>query len=91
MFQTFFVDELINLILIYTNQEIQRQSENYKDKTSANLTDLSLSELNALFGILISVAALKNNHLTTSLMFDSYFCGNRYKAIMSEKRFCFFN
>ncbi|KAL4143992.1 hypothetical protein QTP88_006237 [Uroleucon formosanum] len=36
-FKLFFTDELINLVLIYTNQEIQRQRENYKNKTSANL------------------------------------------------------
>lgn len=88
-FKLFFTDELINLVLIYTNQEIQRQRENYKNKTSANLSDLTLSELNALFGLLILAAALKNNHLTTNLLFDSSFCGNRYRATMSEKRFCF--
>ncbi|XP_060879204.1 piggyBac transposable element-derived protein 4-like [Metopolophium dirhodum] len=88
-FKLFFTDELINLVLIYTNQEIQRQRENYKNKNSANLSDLTLSELNALFGLLILAAALKNNHLTTNLLFDSSFCGNRYRATMSEKRFCF--
>lgn len=89
MFKLFFTDELINLVLIHSNQEIQRQRENYKNKTSANLSDLTLSELNALFGLLILAAALKNNHLTTNLLYDSSFCGNRYCATMPEKRFCF--
>lgn len=36
-FKLFFTDELINLVLLYTNQEIvDRQRENYKIKTSAN-------------------------------------------------------
>lgn len=48
-----------------------------------------MSELNALFGLLILAVALKNNHLTTNLLFDSSFCGNRYRATMSEKMFRF--
>lgn len=34
-------------------------------------------------------AALKNNHATTDLIFDSSYCGNRFRATLSEKRFCF--
>jgi len=53
-----------------------------------NLSDLTLSELNALLGLLILAAALKDNHLTLNLFFDSSFCGNIYRATMLEKRFC---
>lgn len=38
---------------------------------------MALSELNALFGLIVLAAGLKNNHLTTNLLFDSSFCGNR--------------
>jgi len=88
-FKLFFTDELINLVLLYTNQEIDRQRENYKNKESASLCHVTLSELNALFGLLVLAAALKNNHLTTKLLFDTSFCGNRYRATMSESRFNF--
>jgi len=74
---------------LYTNQEIDRQRENYKNKESASLCHVILSELNALFSLLILAAALKNNHLTTKLLFDTSFCGNRYRATMSESRFNF--
>lgn len=87
-FKLFFTDDLINLVLTYTNHEIQRQRENYKDKISANLSDLTLPELNALFGLLILAAALKNNHLTTQLLFDSSFCGTDLIGLIGTDQRC---
>jgi len=48
-----------------------------------------LEEFYALFGLIILAAALKDNHLSTNLMFDNTYCGERYKATMSERRFKF--
>lgn len=86
-FKLLFTDELINLVLIYTNQEIQRQRENYKNKTSANLSNLTLSELNALFGLLILAAA--SNHLTTNLLLTVRFMAIDFVKPCRRKDFFF--
>ncbi|XP_055843633.1 piggyBac transposable element-derived protein 4 [Episyrphus balteatus] len=48
-----------------------------------------MQELNALFGVLLLTAALKDNHLTTDKLFNTAFCENRFLACMSRERFDF--
>lgn len=88
-FNLFFTEDIMDLILIHTNSEIARQRENYKDKSKFTIADVTLPELNAYFGLLVLSAVLKDNHVTTDVLFDPSYCGNRYIATMSEKRFQF--
>uniref|UniRef100_A0A1B6E7C5 PiggyBac transposable element-derived protein domain-containing protein n=1 Tax=Clastoptera arizonana TaxID=38151 RepID=A0A1B6E7C5_9HEMI len=89
-FQLFFDPEIVGIVLQCTNEEIELQKKNYKNKNfDGTVKELCLEELNALFGLIILAAALKDNHLNTTLMFDNTFCGDRYKATMSERRFKF--
>lgn len=60
-------------------------------KTESFLKDLTLDEFDALLGTLILSTVLKDNNLSTKLMFDVtfYFCGGRYSASFSERLFPF--
>lgn len=89
-FKLFFNPNLIEQVLQHTNEEIQKQKQNYNDdNTDGTVGELCSEELYALFGLIILGAALKDNHLNTNVMFDSTYCGERYKATMSERRFKF--
>lgn len=87
-FLLIFNDDVLSDILIYTNQRIVVLQEKYKTQNaSTSLT--SISELKALFGLLILAAALKSNHLSAELLFDDSFSGSRYRATMSRTTFLF--
>lgn len=88
-YKLFFTDEIINKLLVHTNEEIFRKRQNYALKHKATISDVTLAELNALLGLIILAAAFKNNHLSAGLLFDSTFSGNRYVATMSRDRFNF--
>lgn len=88
-FNLFFTDDIMNTILIHTNSEISRQRENYGENCNANLNDTNIVELKALLGILVLSAALKDNHMSTEMLFNTSYSGDRYKATMSEARFRF--
>ncbi|KFM68835.1 BTB/POZ domain-containing protein 6-A, partial [Stegodyphus mimosarum] len=64
--------------LTHTNAEINRKKIDYANITDGSLNNLNYDELNALFGILILSAALKDNHLSTKVMFDVTFSSGRY-------------
>lgn len=87
-FQIFFSDNVLNQIVEYTNQKIRFARQKYSTET-ATFSETSLEEIRALLGLYILAAALKDNHLATKTMFDTTFCGTRYKATMSQKRFEF--
>lgn len=88
-FNLFISHEIIQEILTHTNSEINRKKIAYSNDKDGSLKDINYDELNALLGIFILTAALKDNHLSTKLMFDVTFCGERYRATFSERRFSF--
>jgi hypothetical protein len=88
-FKLFFTPDIMQEILIHTNEEIARKKVKYSRVTDGSLKEVTLDELDALFGILFLSAALKDNHLATRLMFDTSYSGSRYRATFSERRFCF--
>lgn len=88
IFQLFFSDDMLNKIVLCTNQEINRANKNYKVSTKT-FSDTNLVELKALLGIYILAAAMKDNHLSSKMMFDTSYCGTRYRATMSKSRFDF--
>lgn len=85
-FSCFITDNMIDLIVTHTNAEIAIKSQKYKTvKSTQRPTDAN--ELRALIGILTLSAALKDNHLPSRELFDTTFCGNRYRSTMSCERF----
>nr|CAI5828858.1 unnamed protein product [Callosobruchus analis] len=77
VFSLFFNDDILSNILTYTNERILVLQEKYKSQT-ASTSVISMSELKALFGLSILAAALKDNHLSTELLFDESSSGSRY-------------
>lgn len=89
-FKLFFNNELVDQVLRHTNEEIEKQKRNYNENnTDGTVKELCLEELYALLGLIVLAAALHDNHLSTNIMFDNSYCGDRYKATMSERRFRF--
>lgn len=88
-FNLFISQNIVNEILVHTNNEILRQREKYKSNADPSLKDVSVIELRALFGLLLTSAALKSNHLSTEILFDTAYCGERFRATMSRTRFNF--
>lgn len=87
-FELFITRDIIGKIVTYTNAEIEVQSQKYEQIRSTQ-SPIDGTELKALLGILVLTAALKDNHLTSRELFDSTYCGNRYRACMSAERFDF--
>ena len=73
----------------YTNEKTEKQRLKYKFQNKSTLSSVSLIELKALLGLIILAASLQNNHLSSSLLFDSSYCGDRYLATISKERFNF--
>lgn len=88
-FKLFFTPDIINKIVTHTNEEIIRKRVNYKEPGHFSLKDVDAEEIEAYLGVLILTAALKDNHLPVKLLFDSNYCGDRYRATMTERRFQF--
>lgn len=86
--QLFISDDIMEIILLRTNEEIKIRREKYKTQIST-VSETTITELYALIGLLILSAATKSNHLNTDLLFNSGYCGIRYKSTMSENRFKF--
>lgn len=87
-FSSFITEDMVNLIVTYTNAEIALKSKKYKNVT-ATQRPTDASEVRALIGILTLTAAMKDNHLPSKEIFDTTFCGNRYRSTMSNERFDF--
>ncbi|XP_039286826.1 piggyBac transposable element-derived protein 4-like [Nilaparvata lugens] len=81
-------DNILDEIVLRTNEEIVRQRKNYK-VVNATLKDVCKEELRALIGLLFLTAALNNNHLSAKLLFDSKYSGDLYRATMTAERFLF--
>lgn len=88
-FKVFFTPDIIAKITIHTNEEISRNRTKYADPDHYSLRDVDSEEIEAFLGILILTAALKDNHLPIKLLFNSDYCGDRYRATMTERRFQF--
>ncbi|KAJ8930721.1 hypothetical protein NQ314_016448 [Rhamnusium bicolor] len=77
------VNDILNIIVQYTNQKICSARQKYSAESAA-FFETSLEGIKALLGLYILAGALKDNHLATKTMFDTTFCGTRYKATMSQ-------
>lgn len=83
-FKKFFNDEIINEIVQWTNVELKLKMRTDSDQV---YKETNFVEISALLGVLILSAAMNNNHLTVSELFDSTYSGSRYVSVMSGKRF----
>lgn len=84
-FSLFITESMIDTIVKYTNTEIDVRSKRYKDE-KATISETSATEIKALLGLLYFSAAMKNNHLPTSELFNDKLCGTNYSSAMSEAR-----
>lgn len=85
-FLLFVTLEMVEMIKKHTNEQIKRS----RKKEGGTFSEIeSTEELLALFGLFIYGAAKKDNHLSTSILFNSNQCGTWYKAAMSKCRFEF--
>lgn len=87
-FLHFVSDDMVDIILEHTNEEITRQCVKYA-KTESWISHVSKEELLAFFAVLILSAVKKDNHLNAKRMFDSTISGSFYKACMCYERFNF--
>lgn len=88
-FKLFFTADIIARITVHTNEEIARNRTKYADPDHYSLRDVDSKEMEAFLGLLTLTAALKDNHLPIKLLFNSDYCGDRYRATMTERRFQF--
>ncbi|KAK9737420.1 Transposase IS4 [Popillia japonica] len=88
-FSLFITDAMIDIIVAYINVDINVRCGKYKDALKATISKSSAIEIKALISLLYSSAAMKDNHLATSDLFDEKLCGSNYKSVMSEARFKF--
>jgi len=86
-----FTDEMLELILKWTNTEIERHNidNNANNAEAATFAPLSINELKAFIGLLYYQGVNKNNHLNLTEMWSNEFGSNLYRTVMSEKRFSF--
>lgn len=88
-FSLFLSDDVIDKIVLHTNTAIEKSREKYTRQNWGSLKNTSREEIKALFGFLVLSAALKDNHLHSSALFDCKISGNSYRATMSQFRFDF--
>ncbi|KAG6465263.1 hypothetical protein O3G_MSEX015034 [Manduca sexta] len=83
-FMTLFSKSL-DIVLTYTNQEIDRRAPKYKDQRFTHKTDKT--KIEALIGLLFYAAVNKDIRKSTTEMWAPTSC--LYKSIISESRFNF--
>lgn len=87
-FNMVFSDEMLNIIIKYTNVKLKNIRQNLKDPERIDYRDISRVELLAFIGLLIYTACFKSNNEDLSAMFSTDGTGREiYRAVMSLKRF----
>lgn len=76
---------MLNKVLVHTNEQIEITPQKFK----THCATVSKTNTDALQGLYIFAAGLKYYHLPSKMMFESTFCGTRYRATTSQKRFNF--
>ena len=83
-----FTEEMLQLIVEYTNLEIQRIRGNYSRERNANPTNIV--ELKALIGLLFLAGLLRSYHVNTANLWTTDGTGTEISpCILSEQRFKF--
>ena len=86
--ETFFTEEMLRLIVEYTNLEIQRIRGNYSRERNVNPTNIV--ELKALIGLLFLAGLLRSYHVNTANLRATDGTGTEiFPCVLSEQRFKF--
>nr|CAI5836574.1 unnamed protein product [Callosobruchus analis] len=84
----FFTDDILSEILVHTNEEINRTKTNFlSEQRYIDVTNKT--ELEALFGLLYSSGALKDNHVDVEELWSKQYGPPIFRATMSKNRFSF--
>ncbi|KAF6198571.1 hypothetical protein GE061_008319 [Apolygus lucorum] len=84
-FEVFFTNNMFDMILRHTNEEINRQRRNYKKSSNSTLKDVTMLELKALIGIFIYSGAKRDNHMNIEELHDPVENGDRYRASVQQR------
>ena len=84
----FLDDQMLSNIVTHTNTFIKDMRDRMKKPTNT-YSDMTLMELDALLGVLITAGAKKDNHVSAEEMFSQEFGCSVYRCAMSESRFSF--
>jgi len=85
--ETSFTEEMLRLIVEYTNLEIQQIRGNYSREQNANPTNIN--ELKALIGLLFLARLLRSYHVNTANLRATDGTGQIFLCVLSEQRFKF--
>lgn len=78
-FEKFFTSDMIEEVLIRTNEDISVKASKYKQQNST-ISLTRKEELHALLGLIIFSGAKGNNDLLTEELFDSTICTSKYTS-----------
>ncbi|XP_071561343.1 uncharacterized protein [Temnothorax nylanderi] len=86
-----FLDEMLDLILKWTNAEIETYKTTHviEAADSATFSSLTLNELKAYIGLLYYQGLNNNNRVFLENLWSDEFGTNLYKTVMSVRRFRF--
>lgn len=88
LWEIFFNDTMIDIIVENTNKEISLQKENFSTKQSY-IHDVTKNEILATIGLLYFAGVLKNAHLSLEEMWSNKFGIPIFRNTMSKNRFEF--
>ncbi|CAL4067178.1 unnamed protein product [Meganyctiphanes norvegica] len=91
LFSSFFPDNLIDMIVLTTNEKASdiRQKIGTANREKATFSDTNLTEMRCFIGCHIMAGIRKDNHLNTTQMWSDTYGGFFYKSLFSQKRFEF--
>ncbi|KAL0809843.1 hypothetical protein ABMA28_011332 [Loxostege sticticalis] len=82
----FFTDEMLEVIVLHTNEKLQTMRPNYKKQSCVR--DLDIVELKAFIGMLFYTAVFKENHEHYKSWYSTDGTGREiYRCVMSKNRF----
>ena len=88
--QLLFTDELLNIIMKWTNLKIERRRKNICGPIKGEVDNTSIDELKALLGLLIYTSVFKSNQEDMESLFATDVTGSEiFCAVMTMKRLKF--
>ena len=88
-FELMFDNNIINVIMKWTNTSIERLAAKYKNKKDPTIDKTYYNEMMAFIGVLIMFGLKQDNHVPTQEMFSKTTGPALYRAAMGERRFSF--
>lgn len=83
-----FSEEMLNIVLQWTNVKLSSVRINYKDPNKSDLQNIDLTELEAFLGLLFYTAVFNSNHEHVKRLFATDGTGRDiFRCVMNQKRF----